>query len=184
MQELFTTQPSNRHQSLLPSANSVDIWHSMVSQLNRRRLVEKWPQLQFELQTVDAQSALVPNICAVTLPGIIAFGAQFRSIFLPTEESNFELLPIDVQGQSWLLLNCLCSADEYDRRRSRVMVGANGEVFLVVELHMAGAKAPACEFFTLNHSNRGQLFVRDSFKRRVEEVHMEGIAFRKIGSID
>lgn len=181
MEDIFATQASNGHQSLL--LKTPDAWPSIANAINRRSLRDGWAPPEFTFQAVDSRATQVPGICTVYLPGVLAFRADLRSSLFPQESAAIEFLPIVVGKEPWLLLNCLTSAKQIDEQQSQVMRGANGEIFMVLKLRVMDPAMRASELFTLADSNRGQLFVRSPFKERVEALRLKGITFQKIGEL-
>jgi len=176
MPELYALQPSNSHRTLLPRDHAG--WQDVTKDLNRSSLAGGWKAVELELHTFDRSESEVPDIGTIHVPGALAFRAELLDALLPSRE-RLELLPLIVNSQQWLLVNCLNWVDSYDESKSKVMRGLNGDIFMVLKL-ILGAGQSAPELFTLTESNRAQLFATDSFKARVERLNLKGITFRRM----
>jgi len=140
--------------------------------------------MEFEFKAVDKKNIKLPCICTVYLPGVLAFRANLKAeLFPPNKCAELEFLPIGVCGEQWLLMNCLKTVRLFDEEKSQVMRGLNGDIFMVLKLHITDPAATDCEMFTLAESNRTQLFVRSSFKARVDKLRLTGISFQHIGQV-
>lgn len=181
MEDLFVTQPSNSHQSLLLCEPAV--WQGIAASINRRSLLQGWKPLEFEFQAVDKKCTKLPSICTVYFPGVIAFRSDLKSALFSSTCDQLEFLPINVAGEQWLLMNCLKTMQQFDEEKSQVLRGLSGDIFMVVKLHVTDPAARDCEMFTLAGSNHSQLFVRASLKERVKKLRLEGITFQRIGEV-
>lgn len=182
MGNIFTLDPSNRHQSLLlrePSA-----WSNVAATINRVSMAGAWKTLEFEFRSFDRSSEERPEITLVYIPGVLAFLADLRPGLFPENCVDVEFLPILVGSERWLMTNCLNMVRDFDDKRSQVMRGGAGEVYLVLRLHVTDPKAREVEMFTLAESNHSQLFVSASFKARVESLGLRGVTFRQIGETE
>lgn len=179
MEPLFTISPSNTHQSLLLQEPAR--WEGLLASLNKTSLVSTWVAPDFVLQAVDKRADKWPNICSAA--SVLAIRADLRGTLFPSASCDFELLPVKVSGEDWLVLNCLKSVKGFDEERSEVLRGINGEVFLVLRLRITDPAAHQCEAFTLADSNRAQLFVRASFRDRIKKSKLQGITLREIGEL-
>ena len=181
MEEIFATQASNEHQCLL--LGDISKWQCITSSINRKSLRDGWEPLRFTLESLDNKTVKPPSICTVYLPGVLAVSAAKGSALFLEEQDRIELLPIFVGNEPWLLLNCLMNVSLIDEQESQLMRGGTGEIFMVLKLRVTDPIAKDCEVFTLTDSNRGQLFARESFRRRVDLLGLEGITFQKIGEL-
>lgn len=179
MEPIFTVSPSNTHQSLFlqEPAN----WESLLANLNRTPLLSTWVAPEFCLQTVDKRADKRPDIC--TAGSVLAVRADLGLALFPAQSSDFELLPAEISGEEWLILNCLKSVKGFEEEGSEVLRGLNGEVYLVLRLRVTDSVAYQCEAFTLTNSNRAQLFVRSSFRDRIKTLKLRGITLREIGEL-
>lgn len=181
MEDLFAVQASNAHQSLLLRDTSG--WQMLSGSLNRESLVAAWTPIDFEFQAVEGKAARLPAICTVYVPGVLAFRDDVRSELFPDASEGVEFLPINVGAEKWLMLNCLNTVTKFDEEKSVVMRALGGDIFMVLKLTVTDSAARQWELFTLSQSNRMQLFVRPSFKDRVEKLRLNGVAFQRIGEI-
>lgn len=139
--------------------------------------------MEFAFRVADERSAEVPGICTVYVSGVLAMRTDVKEALFCDACDGLEFLPITVDGEQWLLLNCLNAVTRFDESKSNVMRGLTGEIFMVLKLSVVDPMAQHCELFTLSHSNRMELFALPSFKRRVEKLHLKGITFRRVGEI-
>lgn len=181
MENLFTTQASNKHQSLL--LRQPDMWQSIVGGINRRSLLAGWVPLEFDFQILDNKAAKLPSICTVYLPGVLAFRSDLRATLFPVESAEIEFLPIFAGKEPWFLMNCLKSVEQIDEQQSHLMRGLTGEIFMVLKVRVIDPDVKESEMFTLAGSNHGQLFVRASFKDRVERLCLTSVTFKNIGEL-
>jgi hypothetical protein len=178
---LFTCQPSNKHQSLLFSDGAG--WQSISAKLNRERVAHAWQELDFHFEQLDKKATLVPDICTVYFPGVLAFRRDLQRDLFPIRSDALEFLPIRASGANWTLLNCLMTTSAYDREKSNVLRGESGEIFLIQRIYVTERPSDGCEFFTIADSNRAQLIVESSFAERVKRLRAQGVAFREIGQL-
>lgn len=180
METLFSVQSSNFHQSLL--LKDPARVNFLSGAFNRDPLLQTWSSVGFELRTIDKKSAKVPTICTVYISGALAFPAHMKEALFPVVD-GLEFLPINVGNERWLFLNCLNSVKDFDEKESQVWRGLEGQIFMILELAVTDPRARNLELFTLDGSNHAQLFVRSSFKDRVEKLGLEGITFDRIGEV-
>ena len=114
---------------------------------------------------------------------MLAFRADLKAALFPSKCDKLEFLPINVAGERWLLMNCLKTVRQFDEAKSQVLRGLNGDIFMVINLHVTDPVARDCEIFTLAGSNHTQLFARTSLKERVKKLRLEGITFQRIGEV-
>jgi hypothetical protein len=180
METLFTIQPSNTHQSLLLA--KPEEMHRLAL-LNQKSLAENWIPLSCKLETCDKNSIEIPSICTLYISGLIAFRAELRDALFPTEKPELELLPIRVADQPWLVVNCLASVVKFDEKKSQIMRDESKQIFMILRLQLDSASVNGYEMFTLDESNRAQVFVTESFRDRVQGLNLKGITFQSIGEI-
>ena len=63
------------------------------------------------------------------------------------------------------------------------MRGLNGEICYVMKIRVTDPKAQGWDVFTLNDSNRSQLFVTRSFRERFKKLGLHGVSFKAIGEL-
>ena len=139
--------------------------------------------MKFEFEAEDKTNLQISNICTVYMSGILAFRADVKADLFPRACVGLEFLPITVGAEPWLLLNCLNTVMQFDEKKSSVMRGMDGGIFMVLKLTVSDPVAPQDELFTLAQSNRSQLFALPSFKSRVERLRLQGISFHRIGEV-
>jgi hypothetical protein len=179
---LYTTDPSNQYQALV--LGDASAWDGLSPNLNRKSLAQGWKMLDFEFTQNGGQTLPAPDICAVYLPGIIVFRKDLKAALFPSPCEWLEFLPVNVAGGEWLLLNCLKSTNQYDRGRSICLRGTNNEIFLVQKIAVTDQTLDACQVFTIEDSNRGQLFVLPPVRERAMRLGLKGINFREIGTLE
>jgi hypothetical protein len=181
MEDLFSTQPTNEHQSLI--ARDVPAWTSISDNMNGERKSAIWRPLEFDFKIVDNRYTKLPTICTLYSLGMVAFRASLKEALFPIVDDGLEFLPITAGTEPWLLFNCLKTVRQIDESNSQVMRALDGTIFMVLKLFVTDPTAKGLEMFTLEHSNHAQLFVRSSFKERVERLGLQGLAFHKIGGV-
>ena len=181
MEDLFVTQASNSHQTLL--LDRFEAWRTLSHSFNRRSLKDGWRPLDFNFTAPDEKHHEQPRICTVYISGILAFEAALKAELFPSNCDQLEFLPINVHSKKWLLINCLKTITQYDEHNSQVMRGLNGEIFMITKLSVTDLAAKDYELFTLADSNRTQLLVRSSLKSRVEGMGLKGVTFKRIGEV-
>jgi hypothetical protein len=89
-----------------------------------------------------------------------------------------------VSGEEWLVLNCLKTTDCYDRERSILYRGLEGQIFMIIHLVVADVSLEKCEIFVIDDSNRTALFVLPVFVERIARLGLKGIVFKEIGVLN
>ena len=181
MTDLFATKAANIHRSIL--LQDFARWQSFSASINRESLLATWTPIEFKFDAESKTSVQMSSICTVYMSGILAFRADVKADLFPGACVGLEFLPITVGAEPWLLLNCLNTVMQFDEKKSSVMRGLDGDIFMVLELTVTDPVAPRHELFTLAQSNRSQLFALPSFKNRVEELGLKGISFDRIGEV-
>lgn len=180
MKNLYAIKASNSYQSLL--IDNIDEWVSLRAVIhNSTVVIEK--SINFHLKSVDKKTIKTPDICTIYHSGIIAFKEELKNLIFPFSLDNINLIPIQVDGKPWFVLSCLQSVTDIDFDNSEVMRDFDGQIFLVIKVRVIDSKAKDWEIFTLDASNRSQLFVTESFKNRIEKNKLKGIEFKLIGEI-
>ena len=180
MENLFTIWPSNAHQAVfLSDSTSLLV---IASKLSRSSLLERWQPIEFDVQDVDKRGIPRPEIAICTSGWFVFPEAVWRKLF-PLNQNGLEFLPISVGGQQWLLLNCMNCVEDFDAQNSQVLRGLSGEICLVLKLHVTDPMARGHEIFTLTSSNRMQLFVTETFRKRVELTGLGGVIFKPVGQV-
>jgi hypothetical protein len=178
--KIFTTQPSNHYP--VPLLEDFDADWPLFDGINRKPLVATWRIPRLKLNTDEHPGATAPDISTLYMSGVVAFRSEVRDVVFPIGADGIEFLPILVAGAPWLLANCLTTLKSYDVRTSRFFRGLTGEIYLVDRLNLLAGPTSG-EVFTIEDSNRAELFVLESFKQRIERSKLNGITFREIGRV-
>lgn len=179
-QSLFTVSPARSYQTLVLS--DFQKWQALSKAINRHSLIGRWTRLDLRFEQADVENELVPDIASVYLPGVLAFRASLKSALFPAPCCALEFLPICVGHEEWYMLNCLKTTRLYDRDASLMMRGLDQQVFLVQKLFVNDSSIGECGVFTIEDSNRGQLFMLASMVRTVKRLKLRGLDFENIGS--
>jgi hypothetical protein len=121
------------------------------------------------------------NAGVVSPGGLVATEGLARDL-LKKVRAECELLPMNVGGRRWELLNVLSTVREFDRSRSDVLADSDGRVFWVHKLSILRSEA-AWDIFTLSASNRASIFVTDRFMNAARELGMKGVNFKRVGEL-
>ena len=181
MEKLFTTEADNAFEGL--SLRDVQPWLNLTSKINRNTLAQTWESLAFDFYKSGRKGVNRPNISTVYFSGVIGFSAYVRASIFSGQLVGIELLPITVGGDDWLVLNCLNTITEFDDDGSEVYADESGQIFMINKLRVTEFVPKNVEIFTVAASNRTQLFVKESFKLRVEQAGLKGLSFRCIGEL-
>ena len=181
MEDLYTIQPSNKHAALVLRDSSA--WGSLSAKLNRNRLTADWRSMEIDLFDESKGPKILPDLGVLYVPGAVAIRSDIKDAVFGAGYENLEFLPVRVAQQDWFLVNCLQTVSEFDESSSKVSRGLSGEIFMVLWLVVTDSDALRHEVFTLDSSNRASVFVKRSFKERVESLGLQGITFRKIGQV-
>jgi hypothetical protein len=76
MEDIFSIQPSNAHQSLLLLDPAE--WQGLSVRINRESLAAAWKPMAFNFKASDAKTAQLPTICTVYVPGVLAFRSDLQ----------------------------------------------------------------------------------------------------------
>ncbi len=180
MDKLYVVNLTNVHQSLLfiDQSKASDIFQ----QLNQSPLLPSWSAPELVLRTVDKRAKKRPDISKVV--NLIVMRADALPLLFPTPNGDFEFLPAIVDGEKWVVLNCLRSVETFVEDKSDVARDApDGQIFYVGKLFVNSAVVNQYEAFTLDNSNRSSLFVRSSFRDRLIHSKLQGINLREIGAV-
>lgn len=181
MTSLFDIQASSGFKELLLEDFDAN-WKRISGRINHQPLLHEWTPLKLEMRAMDKRSTKLPSIATVYLSGLLAFPARVKDELFP-RSTGLEFLPVEVDGAPWLLLNCLNAAESFDEDASDVWRAGEGQIFTVLKLKVTDPKVSGLELFTLDGSNRAQLFATSSFMARVKALKLEGIAFNRVGEV-
>jgi hypothetical protein len=182
VKEIFTFDAHNDYASPILS-DSRDL-SQLSSRLNFQSLFLGWEPLHFVFEHIGRKKQKIPAISTIYMPGYLALKKDLVSVVFPVLDPVNELLPIFVDEQEWVLLNCLRTATSFDPQRSDVLrdVGERAQIFYVNHLLLTDLSVLEHELFTLDGSNRAGLYCLPSFKERVESLGFDEILFEPIGS--
>lgn len=180
MKKLFVTRSSSTYKPLLLTDASQ--WAAIEAKLNKASMDDAdLTSCTFEFQEVDKKTKHTPDVCSVYISGALAFKKEFKEALFPNAATQLEFLPFTVLGKPWLLLNCLQAASSIDATASKVMRGLNGEICYVMKIRVTDSLVQGWDVFTLDDSNRAQLFVTNAFLERFKKLGLKGIEFQEIG---
>lgn len=117
-------------------------------------------------------------------------GFMVRSRFVdnvfPSRSNEIEFLPVFVDGEEWMFINCLKVTSGYDEGRSKFMRdgGREKQIFMINHVVVTDASVKEAELFTLDDSNRAWIIATDSFVERVRQLDLRGLGFREIGFLE
>ena len=150
--------------------------------LNKRRLSDEWTAIGVRSLDVGDIGALLPGICVLNTGALAVANSDLARVFdgLPIE---VEYLPLEVDGQSWSIVNCLSDVDGVVDQESNVMRAGNGEIFMVLRLVLGAQAISVPPLFTLTNSNRAQIFATSEFVNRIVESGVRGLQFDEIGKV-
>ena len=171
---IYSVQVSNGHRTLQPS--DVTAWSAALADRNFSPLADRWMYHQCDF--LGKRSQRIPNVTK-TLGGI-EVRADLAGQLLP-DTTGLELLPFQMSGEAWLLVNCLNSVEDFDEKRSVVHRSDGGQIYCVLDL-VVEENPSLPEMFTLARSNRADVYVRETFKVRAEALSIEGVTFHPMGS--
>jgi hypothetical protein len=181
MKNIYKINPSNYYRSL--TAIDKATWPKISASINREVFANTLNEAKFEFLEDEFGRSEKPDVTCIYISSALAVDQKFKGELFPTLEAGFELLPINVDGNPWFLLNCRRALDSIDLERSQVMrdAGEGGQIFMITKLIMNMDPGDAPELFVLDGSNRAQLYATDSFKERVKTLKLNGITFTQIG---
>lgn len=108
-------------------------------------------------------------------------------VLLPNLSADWELLPILIEDEPWYLVNVLRTTHAYDPERSdfRRFSSEGALIFSCREVVLTDPALLDADVFTLEDSTRGQVFVTETFKQRIEQAGIGyAVDFREVGWIE
>ncbi len=108
-------------------------------------------------------------------------------VLLPDPSADWELLPILIEDEPWYVVNVLRTTHAYDPERSdfRRFSSESALIFSCRKIVLTDPALLDVEVFTLEDSTRGEVFVTETFKRRIESAGIGyAVRFREVGCID
>ncbi len=119
MKKLYRVRLQDNFKSILPLESSKI---EEADGINFKSLSQNWHGIDFYFENVDGVSTQEPDISFTTVAtAAIAFPAQLKNVIFPNPTNGLEFLPIDVSGESWILVNCLNSTNQYDSIESKFL---------------------------------------------------------------
>ncbi|EIC30163.1 MULTISPECIES: hypothetical protein [Methylomicrobium] len=107
------------------------------------------------------------------------------SVIFPEKPVELELLPILIDGEHWMLLNCLKTTKDYDPEQSKFYrSGENQQIYMIKHLVLYDSSVEPIGLFTLEDSNRAGIFVTESFVERINKLGLKGVEFNEIGVLE
>lgn len=181
MRKIFTFDSNNDYAS--PVLSDPRDLSKLSSRINFQNLLSGWQPLHFVFEHVGRKKQKIPAISTIYMPGYLALKKDLVPVMFPVLDLMNELLPIFVDEQEWVLVNCLRTAGSFDQQRSDVLRGAGdcAQIFWVNHLVLTDLSVLEHELFTLDGSNRAGLYCLPSFKERVESLGIDEINFQPIG---
>lgn len=181
-QPLFTLEGAN--DCSMPLLEDFLQWKEfdLEFSLNFRSLASLRDKLVFKFDAeATGEIKPVPDISPSYVSGMLLFRSTLMPALFPAPCPDLEFLPIRVAGEDWRLLNCLKTTKGYDAEASKFFRGETGQIFFVQHLVVTDPTVAGCELFTLEDSNRAQLYCLPAFKERIEALGLKGLKFREIG---
>lgn len=124
----------------------------------------------------------MPDICKCN-QGIL-FRADLLDTIFPAKPGELEFLPVLVDGNDWLLINCLKTTRDYDESKSQLFRrGINKQIFMINYLVIHDKSVANVGLFTLEDSNRASIFATEPFVDRINLLNLKGMSFKEIGYI-
>lgn len=156
-------------------------WDEIAKSINRFSLAASWcvPELHTELPL--EQDAC--DIQSLYVPGALVFSPHARNSAALEGARYIEWLTVSVNGEMRFLLNCLSCVEHLIEAKSKVLRSLTGDIFYVSELAVADSETEGSPVFSLKHSNRMQLFLRQRLVDRLRSGGLRGITFSEIGHI-
>jgi hypothetical protein len=209
MKKIFRIEPSNKHQVLIPNdllnfewRKNInleflsDSWHPPEFRFEKFRKARKIPVITgfsggFAFRK-DLKNALFPMPCEKLefLP-ILASGVDWLVVnCLKTtkkydeKQSLFtrdlsDLFPGE-DGQK-LLLTILTERMRTGAEDLSFFRQGHGQIGTIEKLTIYDSSLDDCELFTIEDSNRANVFALSSFVERVQRLKLEGLDFKEIG---
>ncbi|NJA04227.1 hypothetical protein HC024_00510 [Methylococcaceae bacterium WWC4] len=152
-----------------------------------RPLKETWTPLPFyfyaDPKDIRKGWDKKPDICEYH-EGLFVPPNLLDAVF-PAKPPELEFLPVLIDGEDWLLLNCLKTTKDYDSERSKFeRIGERQLIIMVDYAVIHDLTVESVGLFTLEDSNRSRLFATQSFVNHIEQLGLKGINFREIGILE
>ncbi|WP_426994395.1 hypothetical protein [Methylomonas sp. CM2] len=124
------------------------------------------------------------DICAY-LEGLFIPQSLLDTIF-PAKPPELEFSPVLIDGEDWLLLNCLKTTKDYDPERSKFHRDNDDrrQIYMIDYVVIHDPTVESVGLFTLEDSNRSTLFATQTFVDHIHQLGLKGISFREIGILE
>jgi hypothetical protein len=185
--KLYVLQPSNQYKMALMVNFEEDF--QLLGEWGWKSLRQIWRPLKYtlNLKKTEKRNGAVnhPDICKCNSPGVL-FRANLVNEIFPDRIDEIELLPVLVDGEDWLFINCLKTTEFYDKERSKFLrdAGENGQIFMIQHVVVTDSSVKDVELFTIADSNRVWIIATESFVDRIKKIGINGLDFREIGSLE
>ncbi len=179
--KLFTLQIANGFQSL----HHPDIKYilGLYGSITQKRLLSSWKIADAQFIDVESKRQPPPNLCLFV--GCLILPVKLKKAIFPEETQDIEFLPISISGESWLIANCLRTTQHYDSSQSIVYRSVeNNKIFMVARMVVNDPSLEHSEMFTIDDSNRTQIFVHPNFVERIKSLGLRGVNFKEIGTLN
>jgi hypothetical protein len=159
-------------------------WAFLDRRVHRSRLSAEWKPLKFKFDPESKGRGGFPDVACSYLSGLIGLRKPICDILFPVPDDAIEFLSIMVNGNDWLLVNCLASVKSYDAQTSCFHRDAcGGEIYWIDHVEFPRHPRQNGEVFTLEDSNRAELLVVEPFRDRFLRSSLRGLNFREVGRI-
>lgn len=107
-------------------------------------------------------------------------------VVFPVKPPKLEFLPVLIDGEDWLLLNCLKTTKDYDPERSKFYRDNDErqQIYSLEYVVIHDTSVNSVGLFTLDGSNRATLFATQTFVDHINKLGLKGLNFREIGVLE
>ncbi len=166
-----------------------DVCLSQFAHVNKALFSQHWLTALYKWHK-SKKNTVSPEISTTGFPSV-GFKAPYAPALFPTPNAGIELLPLTVEDEPWLLINCLNLAHGFDEARSEFkrlpyMADApqlEGEISQVIHVVLTDLKALDYELFLVDGLPRQYLYCTQSFVDRVTALGLQGVYFKAVGRI-
>jgi hypothetical protein len=184
--QLFSTWPADGFASIVCASDN-DPFLKQVSVVNSVKLADSWSSYGLRWFFPKGKEKK-PLVSSIFLPGVLAFRCDVVRNIFSANESNLEWLPIEIEGDSWLVLNCLRQAAGYDENESIFLrtphedgnPDPNGHILYINRLKLARPRDLELEVFKVFGVSHSMLFVTDKFIERYNKAGLNGLSFKPL----
>ena len=177
VQNIYSVWPNNGFSSIVLNAESRDfVWSS----LNRVTKDSPCPALSGSFYSGGGTEKPRPDISVLNAGGI-AVSAELAERLFDPQEDNVTLLPIVVSNTSWFVVSSHNSFASIDESESDLMRSVTGEIFMATRLSLLGVDLTGIKLFSLENSNRMQVFGTDTLRVVLKNSSARGLNLKCIG---